>query len=442
MPDLFDYPAEPFRICDDTTEQNRSNILQDIAVRGTDKPELYALAQTVWERLKSFGIINPLSVAQEALNAVHHLEYHPHPEGEWFQPTEYTIIHGGNCEDLSTVLVALLLRLGVPAHVSWINQVDKPLNHVAVKINIGNNDWRWADPSIAGARVGEEPYEALARLAPHMHVSELQFRAARSYVLPKAMQRRPAGEISTNLITIVSPADNATVNREPVTGAFEPITGTASAGTTAVIVTIDASPPQPISVDPTGRWSFVIPPDLPVGRHTVKVASGTIITQSSFTVTAAPVTPPVQPPVATLAITLPQAQAVSPVQTISGTALAGAQVSVSIDGGTAIPVTTDAHSTWSLTLPSPLQPGTHSIMAQTTDGGMQRVTAMVSVVAAPVAPPVTPPVAPPVPLPVVAPPPAVPAVVPPSQGIPGWVWAAGAVAVIAYIMYMQKSEKK
>lgn len=191
---LADYPDAPFRIADDTTEQQRVDILQDLGARGAKSPALNDLASRVWARITALGDSSVRSVASEALNAVQHLEYHPHPAGiEQFQKVDYTLANGGNCEDLSTALVALLMRLGITARAVWIPQPDRDLNHVAVQVQVSPSEWLWADPSIAGAKLGEDPYSALRRLSPNMHPADLEFRAKRAYGM------RPAGQATHDI---------------------------------------------------------------------------------------------------------------------------------------------------------------------------------------------------------------------------------------------------
>lgn len=184
------YPAGPFRICDDTPVRARVEVLQGLAEEGKQFETVRSLAARARKlackrMVPHFGMINDadaLVIAEAALEAVQSLEYHANPVGEWFQPTDYTILHGGNCEGLSSVLVSILGLLGLTAQIVWLDQPDRPLNHVAVQVWIGGQ-WLWADASIFGARVGEHPYAALARLAPWMRPEDLEFRAARPFAI-------------------------------------------------------------------------------------------------------------------------------------------------------------------------------------------------------------------------------------------------------------------
>jgi hypothetical protein len=165
------------------TEQERIDVLQDMAVHSHMLPDVIQLAKTVFSRLPSGA--GEREIAAEALSSAQHLEYHPHPEvaepfGDFFQRPDYTIDHGGNCEDLSVTLVAVLAHLGITAMTVWVFQKDRPLNHVAVQVLLGNS-WEWADPTIGPAKLGESPYQSLARLSDSLHPADARYRAKRPY---------------------------------------------------------------------------------------------------------------------------------------------------------------------------------------------------------------------------------------------------------------------
>lgn len=103
--------------------------------------------------------------AQLALAAVQRCGYHADPEGEdQYQEVEYTLAHGGDCEDLAAALVALLRLGGIRARLRWCdNPPPAPQNHVTARAWLAS-DWLWADASVAGALLGEDPNDAVARL--------------------------------------------------------------------------------------------------------------------------------------------------------------------------------------------------------------------------------------------------------------------------------------
>lgn len=203
--DASEIPWGRFRICDDTSEQQRIDILQSLALAGENDPGIVMLASSVRKRAASSRIRD---LAAECLNAIQHMKYEGHLPGEWFTGVPFIIADGGgNCEDLTVALVALCKNLGLEARCVWIDQPGHALNHVAGQIKV-NGEWLWADPSIDGARLGESSYEALARLAPSLHPSDLKYRPARPYGASNIMNPRypiaipgthPAGAVNTNL---------------------------------------------------------------------------------------------------------------------------------------------------------------------------------------------------------------------------------------------------
>jgi hypothetical protein len=99
----------------------------------------------------------------EALRAVQSLPYVPDRDGqEWFQSADYTVRHGGDCDDLVIALVALERALGLRAEPYWITQHGQDINHVTSRVAI-EGKWLWSEPSICGAMLGESPYEAAQR---------------------------------------------------------------------------------------------------------------------------------------------------------------------------------------------------------------------------------------------------------------------------------------
>lgn len=149
----------------------RIDFMQDLAVFGSVSPIIDALARAVLNRVHPIaartarreGEWYQWLIAEEALKEAHKLPYVSDPPTEdCYRNVEMTAQQGGECKALNVFLVALLLRLGVRAEVVWIDQKDRPLNHVTSLVWLDEQPL-WADASIAGARLGESPYEALPR---------------------------------------------------------------------------------------------------------------------------------------------------------------------------------------------------------------------------------------------------------------------------------------
>ena len=103
------------------------------------------------------------SVAR-VLAAVQRVRYVPDPPGsaDKICDAATTLREGGDCEDLAALVVGGARALGVPARLVWIAQ-GGPLDHVVAEVYVEGR-WQWAEPTIAGAMLGEHPYEAAARL--------------------------------------------------------------------------------------------------------------------------------------------------------------------------------------------------------------------------------------------------------------------------------------
>ncbi len=70
---------------------------------------------------------------------------------------------GGDCEDLSALLMAVLYLLGFESRIVWIDQPGQAYNHVSLQVRL-SDQWVWAEPSLEGAYLGEHPYAAMRRL--------------------------------------------------------------------------------------------------------------------------------------------------------------------------------------------------------------------------------------------------------------------------------------
>ncbi len=177
------YPLEPFRIPDETPVCDRVRIMNEMADESVQYESVQKLAGMVRERAaalyklflqaaKSDKNIAHACVTQnchqrmlalEALRAVQSLPYVPDRDGqEWFQSADYTLRHGGDCDDLVIALVALDRALGLRAEPYWITQHGQDINHVTSRVAI-DGQWLWSEPSIRGAMLGESPYEAAQR---------------------------------------------------------------------------------------------------------------------------------------------------------------------------------------------------------------------------------------------------------------------------------------
>lgn len=100
-----------------------------------------------------------------ALRVVQLLPYRPDPPGTndvLRSPCEI-LARGGDCNNRSAFLVAVLTGLDVTAECRWIVQPLEEQDHVAVQVLVGRQ-WRWMEPTLWGAREGEYPHDAVRRI--------------------------------------------------------------------------------------------------------------------------------------------------------------------------------------------------------------------------------------------------------------------------------------
>ena len=167
------FPNRPFRVSLFTTACERVRTLESLCDEGMNLPEVVRMARDIREAAHEETAISgdfdalPWFLASACLAAVHAYPYVSHPDGvEQFQPVAWTLRHGGNCEDLSCLYAVLARRAGLPCRLVWINQPGARLNHVIPQVHL-YGDWYWAESSIAGAMLGEDPYDAATRLQRH-----------------------------------------------------------------------------------------------------------------------------------------------------------------------------------------------------------------------------------------------------------------------------------
>lgn len=76
-----------------------------------------------------------------------------------------TLRVGGDCDCRATLAAALLELVRVPWRLAWIEQPGAPLDHVLVQVYSSTlRAWLWVDVTVPGARVGEHPRDAVARV--------------------------------------------------------------------------------------------------------------------------------------------------------------------------------------------------------------------------------------------------------------------------------------
>ena len=160
---------------------------------------------------------------------------------------------------------------------------------------------------------------------------------------------------------VATPANGARVNTTTPA-----ISGTAEPGST-VTVFIDGVAVGTTTANASGNWSFTSPA-LSEGSHTVRATAtdpaGNISPNSNTNTFTVDVTPPAAPVVQTPANNS-VVNTTTPV--LSGTAEAGSTVTVIVDGTPVGTTTANASGLWSLTQPTALSEGPHTVRATATD---------------------------------------------------------------------------
>ncbi|ARC57537.1 hypothetical protein AS850_10665 [Frondihabitans sp. 762G35] len=186
-------------------------------------------------------------------------------------------------------------------------------------------------------------------------------------------------------VTVTSPADGGRVVVADASSTVDlPVSGTAEPG---AVVTVDLGDAltATTTAGADGSWSTTVA-DVPVGTRTISA------TEQVGGTTSDPVTSAVRVVAGSPLIVVSPAQGTSIVVAdtsstlelpVSGTAQAGASVSVTLDGGTARVATADSSGSWSTTFPG-TGVGSHVVRATQTVGGTTSpvVTRGVDIVAA------------------------------------------------------------
>lgn len=168
------------------TPDERLKVLNEMAWDGAHSPVVRAVVAKALSTLPA----NPSTSAvfQRLLDAVYQcVVYRPDPasDQDFYQPVAMTLrpVRGnpvspltgqpkgtGDCEDSSVLFAAFVwaagAMLGRPyrGDVRWLSQPGKPQNHVAAVACDTADGCLWAETTLPGSRIGEHPYDALARL--------------------------------------------------------------------------------------------------------------------------------------------------------------------------------------------------------------------------------------------------------------------------------------
>ena len=123
-----------------------------IAERWTSDPAVRRLAQET-----------AYQAPEVVLGLVQRLPYHNDRQREDTVCSPGDVLaKGGDCEDRAALFAALMRVRGATVRLVWLGDERAPEDHVTVELWDGSA-WLWADPTVPGARIGEEPHAAAAR---------------------------------------------------------------------------------------------------------------------------------------------------------------------------------------------------------------------------------------------------------------------------------------
>lgn len=144
----------------DGDPRDRIAVLAELAEEGTRSVDVQR--QT---RQLVAGLSRPRERAQACLAFVQSLRYRVDPPGtdDGANACAVLIQRVGDCKKKAILLGSMLALAGLEAVLVWKEQPGAPLDHVTVKVRLGGR-WRWAESTVRGAQLGEDPYEAAERL--------------------------------------------------------------------------------------------------------------------------------------------------------------------------------------------------------------------------------------------------------------------------------------
>ena len=180
-----DLPATPWCVPTTTDECYRIVLIDRIANDGMHRESVRKIAHLAETRalLAAGGRRSVPMLAIEVLRAAQSIPYvDPSHNQECLQRTDYTVANGGECKALAGVLVAVARLAGLEADPVWVTQTGLAMNHVTSVIYV-NGKPEWADASVRGAALGEDPWSAVSRLGAQ-HIVGGQRRAPSGKAAP------------------------------------------------------------------------------------------------------------------------------------------------------------------------------------------------------------------------------------------------------------------
>lgn len=151
-------PAAPYCVPSSASPEERARIIAARAREALTDPSVQAAARGI-----ACANCQPRERAAAVLRRAQAAGFVADPPGcDAYAPVAHTLAHGGDCDDLTPLVMALGTLTGFGARVAYLSQPDEPQDHVTGMLLV-DGEWLWAEPSVRGARLGEHPYDAARR---------------------------------------------------------------------------------------------------------------------------------------------------------------------------------------------------------------------------------------------------------------------------------------
>lgn len=143
-----------------TAERTLLRRVRQVAVVGTTDPQVQALARRIYAARSTDGGRVALALA-----LVQSVPYQHDPPGSDPILPVVDVLRGApcDCEDRAAALVSLVWLLGLDARPAYLEQDGAREDHMSAQARVGRR-WEWADATVSGARLGEAPWTAAARV--------------------------------------------------------------------------------------------------------------------------------------------------------------------------------------------------------------------------------------------------------------------------------------
>lgn len=105
-------------------------------------------------------------LAECIMEACQRLPFRPAPRRrdlDLVQSPEVTLAVGGDCDELSVLAVAADSLSGLESRLCWLSQPDALEDHVLPEVLVAGR-WYYQETTVPGARLGELPGDARARI--------------------------------------------------------------------------------------------------------------------------------------------------------------------------------------------------------------------------------------------------------------------------------------